>query len=451
MNSVRLGSGSAMAEDRIEPAIELAQSGDIKYLCFDTLSEKEIQTASLRKIRNLREGFDNHIEMRMEPLLPICAKRGVKIISNMGSANPRGGVDLIQTICKGLGLTGLKIACILGDDVLTTVMETDPLVAETGRRLSSFGKNLISANAYIGADAVASALERGANIVIGGRIADASLFLGPLMYEFGWKSNENGWDRLARGIIVGHLMECAGHITGGNFADPGYKDVPDLHRLGFPIAEVYENGDAVITKVLGTGGLVSTATVTEQLLYEMGDPANYIEPDVVADITEARVEPAGKDRVSVRGIKGKPRPANLKVSLGVLEGFMGEGTLFFGGSGAFEKAKLAGEIVKKRLDLIGVNPAELRIDYIGVNALFQPDYEIPVTTLREVGLRVAGRTRERADAAKIAYEVYALPTNGPSGISAGAVREGVSEVLGYYHTFIPREMVQPLVTVEDVV
>ncbi|MBI2455254.1 MAG: DUF1446 domain-containing protein [candidate division NC10 bacterium] len=450
MRSVRIGSGSASAEDRIEPALELAQYGDIQYLCFDTLSEKEIQTATLRKRRNPKEGFDNHIEMRLEPLLPLCAQWGIKLISNMGSANPRGAVQLIQKLCKKLGLKGLKIACILGDDVRSTLAKLDPVVAETGQPVSAFESNLMSANAYIGADVVVTALRQGADIVIGGRISDASLYLAPPMYEFGWRADDNDWDRLARGIIVGHILECAGHATGGNFADPGYKEVPDLHRLGFPIAEIARNGDAVITKVPGSGGIVTTATVTEQLLYEMSDPANYIEPDVTADITEARVEQQGKDRVSVRGVRGKTRPANLKVSLGVLEGFIGEGVLFFGGPGAVEKAKLAGEIVTKRLDLIGVKPEELRVDYIGINALFHPHTAPPAAPLREVGLRVAGRTKARADAAKIAYEVYALPTNGPSGISAGAIREGVTEVLGYYHTFIPRERVKSTVAVVEV-
>ncbi len=450
MRAVRIGSGSASAEDRIEPAIELARLGNIQYLCFDTLSEKEIQTATLRKLRNPAAGFDNHIEMRLEPLLPMCAEKGIKIISNMGSANPRGAVELIRTIAKGLGLRGLRIGYILGDDVLATIRSLDPVVVESGCPVSAFGENLISANAYIGADVVASALQQRADLVIGGRISDASLYLAPPMYEFGWQAEDNDWDRLACGIIVGHILECAGHATGGNFADPGYKDVPDLHRLGFPIAEVFENGDAIITKVPGSGGIVTTATVTEQLLYEMGDPANYIEPDVVADITEARVEQQGKDRVSVRGVGGKKRPANLKVSLGVLEGFIGEGVLFFGGPGAMEKAKLAGEIVTKRLDLIGVKPEELRVDYIGINALFHPHTAPPAAPLREVGLRVAGRTKARAEAAKIAYEVYALPTNGPSGISAGAIREGVTEVLGYYHTFIPRERVKPTVAVVEV-
>jgi len=440
-----------MAEDRIEPAIELARSGDIKYLCYDALSEKEIQLASLRKLRNSTEGHDKYIEKRLEPILPFCANRGLKLVSNMGSANPLRAAEVIKGLCRKLDVRGLKIASIVGDDVLSIMREIDPVVAETGQPVSAFGERVISANAYIGAEAILTALRQGADIVVGGRIADASLYLGPILHEFGWKADD--WDRIARGLIVGHIMECGGQSTGGNFADPGYKDVLDLHRLGFPIAEVFESGETILTKVPGSGGMVTTATVTEQLLYEMGDPANYIEPDVIVDITEATVEQAGKDRVWIRGVKGKPRPLQLKVALGVLDGFIGEGMLFFGGPGAYEKAKLAGEIIMKRLDLIGVKSEELRIDLVGVNAIFQPNYELAVVAPREVGIRVAGRTCDRAEAAKIAYEVNACPTNGPAGMSAlsgGLTRDDVREVLAYYHTFIARERVRPTVSVETV-
>ncbi|MBV8456100.1 MAG: DUF1446 domain-containing protein, partial [Acetobacteraceae bacterium] len=282
MHTVRIGSGAGYSGDRIEPAVELAEHGDIQYLGFECLAERTIALAHQERLSNPDAGYDKLLEERMRAVLPACVQRGIRIITNMGAANPEGAAARTAHIARILGLRGLRIAAVTGDHVLPIVRSRDdPLMERTGETMSSLGDRVVSANAYLGVAPIVTALTEAADDVITGRVADPALFAAPLVHEFGWA--EDDWPSLGRGIAVGHLLECAGQITGGYFADPGYKDVANLPRLGFPLAEVEPDGTAVITKVAGSGGMVSVKTCKEQLLYELHDPARYYQPDVVAD------------------------------------------------------------------------------------------------------------------------------------------------------------------------
>lgn len=443
MKTIRIGSGAGYSGDRIEPAVELAEKGGIGYLVFECLAERTIAIAQQARMKDPRSGYDALLEARMAACLPVCRSNQVKIITNMGAANPVAGAEKVRQVATRLGIRGLRIAAVTGDDVLDLVRKDDPVIVETGGHLSGFGERLVSANAYLGAGPIAQALQNGADVVITGRVADPSLFLAPLMVELGWRDDR--WDLLGQGTVMGHLLECAGQVTGGYFADPGVKDVPGLARLGFPIAEVGEDGTFVVTKVPGSGGMVTPATCREQLLYEIHDPSSYITPDVVADFTGVRLVEIGKDRVQVTGGKGRPRTDSFKVSVGYVDGFIGEGQISYGGPGAVARGKLALEIVAERLQLTGVKIDELRCDLIGVNSL-HGDALSAGHDPYEVRVRVAGRTKTLAEALRIGNEVETLYTNGPAG-GAGAWK-GAREVVAIVSAFIPRARVLPSVRYE---
>jgi hypothetical protein len=311
--------------------------------------------------------------------------------------------------------------------------------------VAALGERLVSANAYIGAGPIVEAIARGADVVVTGRAADPSLFLAPLVHEFGWALED--WVRLGAGTVVGHLLECAGQVTGGYFADPGVKEVPDLARLGFPLAEVAADGSAVITKVPGSGGCVTRATCKEQLLYEIHDPVAYLTPDVTADFMRVRLVDDGQDRVRVEGGRGRARPELLKVSVGYRDGFVGEGQISYAGAGAGARGRLAIDIVAARLRMTGVRVDELRCDLIGVNAMHGSLVLRPGGDAHEVRVRIAGRTTDARDAARIGKEVEALYTNGPAG-GAGATRS-VRDVLAVSSTFLPRSQVRCHVDIEE--
>ncbi|MGD2155559.1 MAG: DUF1446 domain-containing protein [Anaerolineales bacterium] len=449
-NLLKIGGGSACPGERLEPAIELVEKSDIDYIIFDSLSESEMLAFERRKLSHPNEGYDTYMEKRLRAIWSICARKGIKIIGNMGAANPEAAQNLALEIGHELGLKGAKVAAVFGDNVLSLVKDLNLDVNETREPVSAFGDRLIAAHAYIPADALVGALREGADLVVTGRVGDASLYLAPLRYEFGW--GEDNWDLLARGIVIGHLFECAGQLTGGYFADPPHKLVPDLHRLGFPIAEIKPDGDVIITKVPGSGGLVSPATCAEQMLYEVGDPANYIEADVITDFSDIGFEQVGPDRVTIVGkIKGKPKPETLKVNLGVREGYRAEGVVFYVGPGAYDRAKLAARVIRKRLHHVTRLKADaLRFDFIGVNAIYGKELEEPQAVPWEVGLRVAGRTIEKDEAWKIMHELETIDNNGPAGIVRGLRKEDVSEIIGYYSTLIPREYVETEFLIKEV-
>ena len=371
MKVVRIGGGAGFAGDRIDPAVELATSGALDYLVLECLAERTIALAQEARANDPSGGFDPMLERRLEAVLPACRERGITIVTNMGAANPASGGARARELARRLDCRGLKIATVSGDDVFDVVMTGEFTIAETGEPVSTLKDRLVSANAYIGAEPIVQALAQGAGLVITGRAADPSLFVGPLAHSFGWPLD--AWPDLGRGTLVGHLLECAGQITGGYFADPGRKDVEGLDRLGFPIAEVPEHGPVIITKVDGSGGLVTTATCKEQLLYEIHDPSAYVTPDTVADFSRVTVVEAGRDRVAVDGATGGPRPETLKVSLGYRDGYIGEGQISYAGSGAVNRARLAAAVARARLERSGFAAGDVRCDLIGVSALHGED------------------------------------------------------------------------------
>ena len=444
MKTVRIGSGAGYAGDRIEPAVELATHGSLDYLVFECLAERTIALAQEARAKDPSRGFDPMLERRLEAVLPACRERGVTIVTNMGAANPASAGACARELAQRLGCLGLTIATVSGDDVYDVVMAGDFTVAETGGPVSALKDRLISANAYIGAEPIVRALSQGAQLVITGRAADPSLFVAPLVHSFGWQPDQ--WAELGRATLVGHLLECAGQVTGGYFADPGRKDVDDLERLGFPIAEVPEHGPVIITKVSGTGGLVTEATCKEQLLYEIHDPSAYVTPDTVADFSRVTVTDVGHDRVAVAGATGRARPDALKVSLGYRDGYIGEGQISYAGSGAVRRARLAAAVARDRLERLGISRSDLRIDLIGVSALHGEAISAAAMDPYEVRVRVAARAASREAAQRIGEEVETLYTNGPAG--GGGATRSVREVVAIASTFIPRALVPCTVRVE---
>ena len=439
MRTVRIGAGAGFSGDRIEPALELVEKGGLDYLVFECLAERTIALAQQERMRAPELGFDPLLGERMRAVLPGCRARGIKIVTNMGAANPVAAAGRVQAVARELGLEGISIAAVTGDDVLDAVRAGDYRLEESGTPVASLGNRLVSANAYLGAGPIVEALAAGADVVVTGRAADPAMFLAPLIHEFGWRMDD--WTRLGRGTAVGHLLECAGQVTGGYFADPGHKDVPDLARLGFPIGEVGEDGTVVITKVPGSGGLVTTATCTEQLLYEVHDPARYLQPDVVADFSGIGVADVGRDRVYITGGDGRPRTGLLKVSLGYVDSFVGEGQISYAGPGAVARGRLALEIVAERLRLAGPPCSELRLELIGVDSILGPRLSAGAAEPAEVRARVVGRTDSLAAAIRVGNEVESLYLNGPAG--GDGVTKQVREVVAVAATLVPESLARP--------
>ena len=437
MKTLRIGSGAGYSGDRIEPAVELAEQGDLDYLVFECLAERTIALAQQARINDPEGGYDPLLSERMRRVLPFvgvnAGRRRLRVITNMGAANPLSAAVEVRRIASELGVD-LKVAAVVGDDVLSALQPE--WLLDNGQTVGSLGERLISANAYLGVDGILEALRADADVVITGRVADPSLFLAPQMFEFGWAADD--WHRLGRGTLVGHLLECAGQVSGGYFADPGFKDVDDLARLGFPLAEISADGEALITKVSGSGGRVSRATCIEQLIYEVHDPAAYLTPDVTADFSQVGFVEEGSDRVRAQGAGGRARPEQLKVSVGYLEGWIGEGQMSYGGPGAVARAQLARDVVLKRLELIGVKMQDVRAELIGMDALHGPRSTVEPW---EVRLRVAARCTARSDAVRVGNEVETLYTNGPSG--GGGASKSVRQVVAVASLLLPRGAVNP--------
>ena len=438
---LRIGAGAGYAGDRIAPALELARHGRLDYLVFECLAERTIALAQLERLQQAHRGFDPMLEDRLRAVWPVCLAQGTRIVSNMGAANPLQAGHTAQQVGRELGLQGLKVAVVEGDDVLPRLLDEglDLPLMDSDARLHSLQDRLISANAYLGADALLPALQTDAQLILCGRVADPALFLAPLMHHFGWSADD--WPRLGQGILVGHLLECAGQITGGYFADPGHKDVPDLARLGFPLAEVQPDGQAVITKVAGSGGCVTVATCTEQLLYEIENPARYLQPDVVSDFSQVQLTALGPDRVRASGASGHARPDTLKVTVGYRDGYIGEGQIGYAGPGCVARGQLALEVVRQRLQDGGLGHLEARYELIGLNSVMPhaPTGAQPA----EVRLRVAVRAPTRREAEQVAHEVEALYTNGPA--AGGGATKSVREVVAAAAVLVPRDWVRPRV------
>lgn len=435
---IRIGGGAGFSGDRIEPAVLLVEKGELDYLVLECLAERTIALAQKRKMADPTKGYDPLLEKRIEALLPHLIKNNTRLITNMGAANPLAAAKKIVEIGQKQNVS-IKVAALTGDDVLEIIQKNSSSIKdlENGKSLNNY--DLISANAYLGADVIVQALNTGAQIIVTGRVADPSLFLAPMIYEFGWDPGD--YDLMGKGTIVGHLMECAGQITGGYFADGVHKKVSGLENLGYPFADVSRDGSAVISKVKGTGGVVNLQTAKEQLLYEVMNPNEYFTPDVIADLTKVHLKESGNDDVQVSGGSGKEKPATYKVSIGYKAFFLGEGEISYAGSSAYERAKLAGDIVEKRLK---EKFAGLRVDFIGVQSMHKSTFANPVVPY-EVRLRVAGKSETAEEAALIGEEVEALYTNGPAG--GGGARKYVNEVVGIVSTLIDRNSISPQITI----
>jgi hypothetical protein len=440
MKSIRIAAGAGYAGDRIEPALDNIIRGDVDYIIFECLAERTIALAQKEKLSNPDKGYNHLLEYRMGKVIPLLKEHPVKIITNMGAANPIAATKKIYEIACKYGLSHLKIAAVNGDDVLDDISNYYDLpIMETGEKLETIKDSIISANAYIGGQPITKVLAEGADIVVTGRVADPSLATGPIMYEFG-KSYDD-YEFIGKTIAAGHLLECAGQVTGGYFADPGYKDVPDLWNLGFPILTFFEDGNIEIEKLPNTGGVLNSLTVKEQLLYEVQDPMNYLTPDVVADFSQIKVKEINDDKVFVKGTNGRRKTGSLKVSVGYLDGFIGEGEISYGGHNCVARARLAEEVIRKRLDLLKVEYRELRTDLIGVNSLYgSAANQFEEQELSEVRLRVSIRTSNEETAEVIGREIEALYLNGPAG--GGGARGNVTKVVAVQSVLIPVEDIQ---------
>jgi len=438
---IRIGAGAAWWGDRVEPAQLNAEKGQLDYLCFETMAEATVSAAQVRARRDPSfEGYDTYLDDRMRAVLPACMAQGTKIISNQGWINPDAAAQRIVHWLQHFGYKGVKVASVNGSLITDKVLSMTDKILENGLPTSSLSPNLISAEVYLGAEPIALALKEGAHIVVTGRVADPSIFMAPMMHEFGWDPLDA--KRLGQGMGIGHLLECGAQVTGGYFSDPGFKDVPEPWNFGFPIAEVESDGSAILSKVAGTGGAINLQTVKEQMLYEVHDPANYLTPDVVVDFTTAKLEQVGPDRVRVSHIGGKQRPATLKVSIGCTEGFIGEDMFFYAGPGALRRAELAKKILTERFRIVGLEAEDIRIDYLGLNAIHGAATPANAPEPYEIAVRVAARTKTREQAVKIGREVDGMAV---SGIGHTGKRvphaDRTREVIGVWSSLVPREKV----------
>jgi hypothetical protein len=426
--------------DRTDVALPLVETliarGGPGVLIFEMLAERTLALAQLDRRKNPERGYAPLLEPMVQPVLRRCLENNIPIVSNFGAANPQAAALLIRQLAREQGYPNPRIAVVEGDD----------LSDEPGRALLRYylrpedaAREIVSANVYLGAGAIAQALCAGAQIVVTGRVADASLTVGPAMAHFDW--GETDWEQLGRATMAGHLLECGAQVTGGYFADPGFKDVPDLHNVGFPLAEIFADGSFVITKADATGGVVNARTVKEQLLYELHDPAAYLTPDVVADISEAEVHEVGLNRVTVAGIRGHQRPETLKVTVCFAGGWLGEGEISYAGPNAEARARLAAEIIRRRMTDVLL----FRFDLIGEMSVFGDDAgkalaELAPTTARDVRLRVTGVHADLPQVERLLREMTALYTCGPAG--GGGIRTALTQRLNSVSCFIPRELVQ---------
>ncbi len=441
---LRIGAGASFADDRIDPAVDLAEQGELDYLVFECLAERTIARENLTRQQSPERGYTPRLVERMTPVLAPCLKRGTRIVTNMGAANPQAAGREICRLVDQAGLGRVQCAVVTGDDVADLVRSRPDLaIMETGEPVETLLPRMVSANAYLGSDAICEALATKAAVVVTGRVADPSLFLAPAMHRFGWHYED--WPRIAAGIVAGHLLECSSAVTGGCFADPGKNDVADLANVGFPIAEIGRDGSVVVTKLAATGGRVDLATCKEQLLYEIHDPARYVTADCVLDITEVDLVQQGPDRVAVTGARALPRTDSYKVTVGYHDGFIGEGQVSYAGINAVARARLASEIVKERLAKRGFSYSEIRVDLIGMTSVHAMVPAGPEPY--EVRLRIAIRTTDRKAAEAVGFETRALHVNGPSG-GGGGSDPIVREILAVQSVLIARHLVNPRVSLQ---
>lgn len=446
---IRMGAATAWSRDRFEPAAELVEKGRIQYLCFESMSEVTMSAAQVAQLdSNAVAAYDPYLVDRLRPVLKACRAQGIRIISNQGWLDPDAAARKIKEVAAELGLGDLKVASVSGGILTDRIADLGLRFTETGEPISAARDRIVSAEAYLGAEGIVQALRDGADVVVTTRIADACLYLGPLAFEFGWSFDD--CQKMARGMIIGHLMECGSQLVGGYFADPGYKDVPALERVGNPIVEVTEDS-IVLSKQADSGGLLTPATCKEQLLYEVADPAHYMGPDCVTNFGCVDFEQTAKDevRVIIHGDAGQPRPPTLKALVGLREGFMTEEMVIFAGPDALKRAQMTQQLLESRFRTVQLVAEEIRFDYLGVNAVHREASPPLQYEPYEVILRVAIKTQNRAEADKLRKEIDPLAVNGVYGTGKWATSASgsrVRSVIGLSSCLVSREAVQTTVT-----
>ncbi len=451
---VYIGCGAGFSGDRFDAAIPVVETLSTcdgpRFLIFEVLAERTLAIAQRLRLSDPNAGYSPYLDHYIEPILKQAKANDIRIISNLGAANPIGAAKRVHAIAKNLGVQDLKIPVVLGDDLLGVYGADEVRALPTIEGISLADREIVAANVYLGAQPISDALALDVDVVLVGRTTDAALTLGPLLHVHGWAADD--WDALAQGTVAGHLLECAGQVTGAYFADPGFKDVENLAEVGFPIAEIDASGEVIITKAQGTGGLVSKATVTEQILYEMHDPANYLTPDVTLDVMDVSLEQIAPHRVRVTGAKGKPPPDTLKVTVSVDGGWLGEGEITYAGPNALARAELAADIIRRRSQILAIQEP-VRIDIIGTGAVHDNDMSAKrkrdvLPKYGEYRVRAAIRSVDQKTAQTISDEVQRLYTSGPA--AGGGVRQYVTAQVSTASVLIEPEKVLPHVRVEEI-
>ena len=443
---VRVAGGQGFWGDLLTAPVDQVRGGPIDYLMLDYLAEVTMSILQKQRSRDANAGYARDFISLMAEILPDCVEKNIKVMSNAGGVNVLGCAEALKQTAIDLGLGGkVKIGLVTGDDILDKLDEftaagVEITNMETGEPLAEIRDRVQSANVYLGAGGIVEALGRGAQIVIGGRLTDTGLTLAPLMHEFGWSFDQ--WDLVSAGTIAGHIIECGAQSSGGN-CQYEWQSIPDLAAVGFPIVEASPNGEFVVTKHSGTGGRVSVQSVTEQLLYEMGDPKSYITPDVVADFSSIRLAADGEDRVKVFGITGAPSTEFYKVSIAYSAGWKSVGTLVYSWPDAYQKAQAADRILRERLDRLGLKFDLVLTEYVGVNATHGHLAGEPPRDIPEVQLRVAVRGQSRSDVERFTKEIAPLILTGPPAVTGFAGgRPKVEEIMAYFPALIPKELIK---------
>jgi hypothetical protein len=453
MRTIRIASGQGFWGDSLDAPVRQVEGGPIDYLMLDYLAEVTMSIMQKQRSRNPALGYATDFVPLMRQILPACVERDIKVVANAGGVNPVGCRDAVLAAARELGLSGrVRVGTVRGDDIMERLDEfigrgVELRNMDTGEPLASVRDRIQSANVYFGAWPIVDALARGARVVVTGRCTDTGLTLAPMIHEFGWR--EDDWDRLAAGTVGGHTIECGAQASGGNCM-LDWQSIPDLANVGYPIAEARPDGTVVITKHEGTGGRITPAVIKEQLVYEMGDPREYITPDCVADFTTIQLAEDGEHRVRIFGVRGRPATDMYKVSISYSAGFKAVGTLVYAWPDAYAKAQAADRILRGRLERIGLTFDEILTEFVGVDACHGPLSGDPDPEIAEVELRVGVRSEDKAAVERFTKEIAPLILTGPPNVTGFAGgRPRVQEIVAYWPALIPKSEVEPVVEVAD--
>jgi hypothetical protein len=448
---IKIASGQGFWGDLIDAPYHQVTKGDIDYLVMDYLAEVTMSILQKQKNKDPNLGYAKDIPKLMNRILPVCKEKNIKVITNGGGVNPEACANAVLEVAGELGINDLKVAVVLGDNIKDRLDELIDKGAElknmeTGESIIKYKDQVLSANVYFGAFPIVEALNDGADVVITGRTTDTGLTLAPMIYEFGWKSDD--YDKLSAGTVAGHILECGAQATGGNFLGD-WQSIENFAEIGFPIAETYPNGEFIITKHPDTGGKVTFHTVAEQLVYEIGDPEEYITPDCIADFTSIKLENLGNDRVRVYNVKGRKETDSFKVSCSFTSGYSAVGTLTYSYPEALTKAKAADKILRKRLENLGLEFEEMRTEFVGYDSCHGPlSKELDEEDINEIVLRVAVRSHDYKAVNRFGREIAPLILTGPPSVTGfGGGRPRPSEVVAYWPALIKKEFVQPKVEI----